>query len=170
MIDTKNRKKQITELAIQLGISDPDSPWVRVINDISVHFAVWYGWSMDRTVALSVDEIHAKLVQEVKENRSYDVGRSFRHSEDFSRIIWRGKQYHLNRSQARVFELLYNESMQGTNGLHQSTLGKMLNSSNPKFRLLHVFRNASGEMHPIWGKLIISLEPGVYGIRLDEDA
>lgn len=168
MIDQQQLKAEIGQWVERMGLASANDTWVKIINEVSIHFAVWHGWSLDRITALPAEEILNLLRRENEKGSDFRVGKSFRHSEDFSFITWKGQKYHLNRSQARVFELLYNEAMKGTNGLHQSTLGKMLNSSNSQFRLLHVFRLANGDMHPIWGKLIVTLEPGVYGIELDE--
>lgn len=161
-------KEKIALEAAKLGIVSPSDSWLKIINDISVHFAVWNGWSLDRITGFPLEEILTLLEKDTERRDEFRVGRTFRHSEDFSLISWKGQKFHLNRSQAKVIKLLYEQAMQGTNGLHQSTLGKMLNSSNTQFRLLHVFRMANGEMHPIWGTFLITLEPGVYGVAIDD--
>ena len=114
-----NKKQRIGDLARQMGLARENDSWVKIINEVSVHFSVWHGWSLDRLTALPLEEITSLLELELERGDDFQVGKSFRHSEDFSFISWRGQKYHLNRSQARVFELLYTEAMQGTNGLHQ---------------------------------------------------
>lgn len=168
MSEKEEFKRLIAAKADQLGIVTAPDQWVRVINEISVHFSVWHGWSLERVTGMHLEEIIDLLDREIAKAGEFNVGRSFRHSDDFSFISWKNESFHLNRSQAKVFELLYNESMNGTIGLHQSTLGKKLGSNNAQFRLLHIFRSSSGEMHPIWGRLIVPIEPGVYGIDLDD--
>lgn len=168
MSETAELNQSIVRKANQLGILTAPNQWVRVINEISVHFSVWHGWSLDRVTGMQLKEIDRLLDQELSRSGDFQVGRSFRHSDDFSFISWKTENFYLNRSQARAFELLYSESMKGTIGLHQSTLGKKLGSSNTQFRLLHIFRSSSGEMHPIWGRLIVSIEPGVYAVNIDD--
>lgn len=161
-------KRQVHRQAVSLGIVRESDPWNLMLNQIALHFAVWHSWDLSRVSRLPLQNLLELLHAEDPTTETSNPNQDVHFSSDFSVVVWQGKQHFFNRTQARVVELLYNESRKGTVGLHQDTIGQRLQSCNNRFRLFHVFRNKNGKMHALWNVLICRVEPGIYALKMDE--
>ncbi len=74
------------------------------------------------------------------------------HSEDFLSVIWYGKEYDFNKTQAQCVSLLWNNGR-----LSEKTIGEKIGSVSDNYRLVHTFRK-----HPAWDKMIVSDGKGIY--------
>jgi hypothetical protein len=161
-------KRQLHRQAVNLGIVRESNPWNLMLNQIALHFAVWHSWDLTRVSRLPLQNLLELLHAEDPTSESSNPNQDVHFSSDFSVVVWQGKQHFFNRTQARVVELLYNESRKGTVGLHQDTIGQRLQSCNNRFRLFHVFRNKNGKMQPLWNVLICRVEPGINALKMDD--
>lgn len=162
-------KRQIHRQAVNLEIVRETDPWKFTLNQISLHFAVWHNWDLQRVGRLPLQNLLDLLYKEDPTTETTNPNQDVHFSSDFSVVVLKGERYFFNRTQARVVELLYDESQKGTVGLHQDTIGQKLQSCNNRFRLFHVFRNKNGKMHPLWNVLIMRVEPGIYALQLNID-
>lgn len=140
------------------------------MNQISLHFSVWHSWDLSRVSRMPLSNLLEFMHSADPTNSVSAPDQDVHFSSDFSVVVWQGKQHFFNRTQARVVELLYNETQKGTVGLHQDTIGQRLQSCNNRFRLFHVFRNKNGKMHALWNVLVCRVEPGIYSLRLNFDS
>ncbi|MEE2640749.1 MAG: hypothetical protein VX768_08995 [Planctomycetota bacterium] len=168
-IQNPNLKRQIHRQAVNLGIARETDPWTFTLNQISLHFAVRHNWDLARVYRLPLQNVVELLYKEDPTAETANPNQDVHFSTDFSVVVLKGERYFFNRTQARVVELLYDESQKGTVGLHQDTIGQKLQSCNNRFRLFHVFRNKNGKMHPLWNVLIVRVEPGIYALQLNID-
>lgn len=160
-------KRQIHRQAANLGIVRETDPWEFTLNQISLHFAVHHNWDLQRISKIPLRNVLELLHDEGTDSDNSIPDQDVHFSSDYAIVMVKGRRFTFNRTQARVVELLHDEMRKGTVGLHQDTIGQRLQSCNSRFRLFHVFRNKDGKMHPLWGKLIVRVEPGIYALQFD---
>jgi hypothetical protein len=78
-------------------------------------------------------------------------------SEDFTSVLWYGRNFEFNKTQAAVIQLLWGEWAKGGLALSEKTIGENIGSTNDRFRLAHVFRK-----HPAWKSMILSAGKGKF--------
>lgn len=167
MSSDSDLQQKIRRQAVILGIVRETDPWNFTLNQISLHFAVQHSWDIHRVAKLPLQNLLELMITEDPNSGTSNPNQDVHFSTDFAVVVIKGERYFFNRTQARVVELLYEESQKGTVGLHQDTVGQKLQSCNNRFRLFHVFRNKTGNMHPLWNKLIVRVEPGIYALQLN---
>ena len=74
-----NKKQRIGDLARQMGLARENDSWVKIINEVSVHFSVWHGWSLDRLTALPLEEITSLLELELELKLLWELGLYLQH-------------------------------------------------------------------------------------------
>jgi hypothetical protein len=92
----------------------------------------------------------------LREKQTAIKGKDCWHSEDFLSVVWYGKEYTFNKTQALCVSLLWENGR-----LSEKTIGERIGSVNQNYRLIHTFRNKS-KSHPAWDKIIVSDGKGIF--------
>lgn len=87
------------------------------------------------------------------------------HSEDFSRVIWNGKEYTFRpESQRRIIAMLWWQWEAGVFCLHECLVATMCGWDWVDSRLSFPFRH-TGVMHEAWGQMIVHIKDGLYALK-----
>lgn len=120
-------------------------------------------WFLDANTAIKAEiasgsnaakENHNK--DPLKEKQSVIKDKGCWHSEDFLSVVWYGKEYDFNKTQALCVKILWDNGR-----LSEKTIGEKIGSVSENYRLIHTFRGEQ-KNHPAWGKMIVSDGKGIY--------
>ena len=84
---------------------------------------------------------------------------SFRASEDYRHILFKGKEYHMGEFQGKIIEMLHDAAMSRNPWVHGKTL--IYESGSSASRMRDIFKSK-----PEWKKLITSNERGLYRLNV----
>lgn len=76
-----------------------------------------------------------------------------RNSDDFTSVVWYGKEYTFNKTQALCVKYLWEQWENGTPSLSEKTIGDKIGSASENYRIISTFR-INGKTHPAWGVMI----------------
>lgn len=94
------------------------------------------------------------------------------HTPDFRNVRWYGKPYQFNNKQAKAIKLLWCAHKDPSKvGVHESEIGKAVDTGSDKYRLLDTFRQRRGGIrgfHAAWQEMIKHIGNGIYQLTSPE--
>ncbi len=122
------------------------------------------GKKVRRRIRIALEHVKDDLVNEqAKKKPKEKNGQSKNwHNEDFTEVLWNGKQYKFDKPQQTLSVKYLWENKRG----REKSIGEAIGSEADNFRLIHIFRQRStkSKMHPAWGTMIIPDGKGIYAL------